>query len=54
MHPSSHAGRVGATMSRLLDQIGREVSHFDTQDWLLAMIAAVVVGYFALRGFSLR
>jgi len=41
-----------------LDQFCRDVMRFidrmDTQDWLLALLAVVVVGLFCMRGFGSR
>lgn len=41
-------------MSHWYKQIMREVSHFGTQEWLMLMIVAVVIGFLALRGVSRR
>ena len=32
----------------------RAVERFDTQDWMLVMICAVIIGFFCLRGFGSR
>ena len=41
-----------------MDQFSREVMRFiegmDAQDWLLALLAVVVVGLFCMRGFGSR
>jgi len=41
-----------------LDQFCRDVMRFiermDAQDWLLALLAVVVVGVFCMRGFGSR
>jgi len=46
------------TRSAPVDQFCREVMRFiegmDAQDWLLALLAVVVVGVFCMRGFGSR
>ena len=41
-----------------MDQFCRDVMRFiermDAQDWLLALVAVVVVGLFCMRGFGSR
>jgi hypothetical protein len=32
----------------------RSVEHFDKQDWMLVMVAVLVLGAFCLRGFGSR
>jgi len=35
-------------------QVGRELGHFDQQQWLVVTALAIVVGVFLLRGYGSR
>lgn len=41
-------------MYGLYKDVLSEVSRFDSQHWLIVMVVAVGIGYFALRGVSGR
>lgn len=32
----------------------RSIERFNSQDWMLVMIGAVIIGFFCLRGFGSR
>jgi hypothetical protein len=46
--------RKGETMSDIYNHAMRWVNSIDSQDWLMVLVAAVVLGFLMLRGFGSR
>jgi hypothetical protein len=41
-------------VNQFIRDVVRFIEQMDTQDWLLALLAVVVVGLFCMRGFGSR
>ena len=41
-------------MSEIVNRAMRWVNNIDSQDWLIVLVVAVVLGFFMLRGFGSR
>jgi hypothetical protein len=41
-------------MAHLWKEVVRYTAHFSAQEWLLLLLAVIVVGFFCLRGFGSR
>jgi hypothetical protein len=44
----------GEVMSDIFNHAMRWVNSIDSQDWLIVLVVAVVLGFFMLRGFGSR
>jgi hypothetical protein len=42
------------TMGEIYNQVMHWVARMDTQDWLLTLVGALVVGFLLLQGFGSR